>query len=337
MADEKTSKGTLSGAFPVPKGALLAAVILLIVEFGAARQDWLWDWSGHTPAGIVAAMDRQVITPAQPPKVLVMGSSRIRDGVAPRDLESTLGLQQGDVLNVALSQGTPKDALLLYTRHREKFAKASVVVLGLEDWYVNAGYPPTDRQRRNYTLSERLEGFTSDHYPSLIAGWAWRTYDARRSVKRLAQYVTRGRQRDIKVSDDGRVVWREETGDRGPSKINVARVADRYMGHWKFKTLELEAIKDLEEMVKADGSRLMLFQPPLRNAYIDYVEAEHAKRINQYRDAIKDLGIEMLFGERGSDFGLEEELFYDYGHCTPAGATIITRRLGEWLKAQGVR
>lgn len=332
MADKSSKpEGTLTGAFPLPKGAIFAAVMLLGLELGVARQDWLWDWSGQTPSGVMAAVERQVIEPRPAPTVLVMGSSRTRDAVAPRVLEEAMHLPEGEVVNVALSHGTPTDALRMYTRHREKLSAAKVLVLGLEDWHVNAGFPPTDRQRRYATLEARWSDFAPTHRPSLIAGWLWRTYDARKPLRRWLLTPLKGRGRAVKLAEDGRMIWRDRRGETGPEEVDVSRMGKTAYGHWQHTRVQIEAIEALAEMARADDTRLVLFQSPWRDAYVDWVLAHHREAFEAYKATVAALPLDKILFERASALGMAEVDFYDYGHPAPRGARRISELLGERL------
>ena len=80
-----------------PWGALLAVALLLAVEFGLARRDWIWGWWPRSESGVIDAIETQVIAQSDAPSVLFLGSSRVRDAVSPREVEKQLGLKRGAV------------------------------------------------------------------------------------------------------------------------------------------------------------------------------------------------------------------------------------------------
>ncbi len=148
MSRSSTSSSNTGGRHSVvPKGALFAVVILLAVEVGIARQDWLWDLVLASPSGNITALEEQVNQGADP-TVVVMGSSRVRDGISPRQLETELNLHEGSVLNLAVTNGSTFDALTIYRRNRDTLSKAKLLIVGIEDRTYNAGWPPHDRDRR---------------------------------------------------------------------------------------------------------------------------------------------------------------------------------------------
>ncbi|MFN3202877.1 MAG: hypothetical protein ACE366_31080 [Bradymonadia bacterium] len=325
---------TLQGSFPLPKGFCLAAAILLVVELAVARPGWVWSWNNKTYVGVMEAVERQVIAQRPTPKVLVMGSSRPRDAVAPDVVAQAMGLPAGAVMNVALAQGTPRDALAMYTRHRGRLSGAEVLLLGLDDWQLNAGYPPLDRAMRAYGLSERLQGHAMIHQPKLIAGWVWKTYDIRRPLRRMLSSLHQTQNHDVKLASDGRIV-RKSKGPKGPETFDVAASGRRYLKHWQLNTLAIEHVQTLKRMTEEDGVQLLIFEAPLRDRYVDWVEQHRPQAWGEYREALASLSIDGHLEPRASAFGLMPTDFYDYGHVTPHGAEVFSAQLGRWLLEAG--
>ena len=139
VLDIGTYRGSARGLRPW--GMLLALSLLLAFEFGLARRDWIWGWWPKSESGVIDAVERQVIAEAEAPAVLFLGSSRVRDAVSPREVEEQLGLRRGTVLNLAVTNGTPFDALTLYRRNREKLRSAKVAFFGVEVFQVDGARP----------------------------------------------------------------------------------------------------------------------------------------------------------------------------------------------------
>src|SRR5882762_9647086 len=121
-----------------PAGAITALVVLLLIDVFVARTDWIWARAPDSQGGMLDAVEAMIIRPAPPPRVLIMGSSRIHDAVLPRTMERILGLSEGTVLNLGISAGTPFDALTLYRRNRDQLRHAKAIVIGTDDWQMNA-------------------------------------------------------------------------------------------------------------------------------------------------------------------------------------------------------
>jgi hypothetical protein len=311
----------------------LALAILLAVEFGLARQDWVWSWVPASNSGVVDAMESQVIAQAPAPQVLLMGSSRIRDGVAPRLLEQELGLPEGSALNLGLTRGTPYDAALLYRRNRDRFRGADLLVVGVEDWSFNAALSPNERYRRFASLPQRVGVYDEDWTRSLVAGWFWRTYDAQGPLRRLLKSAVKGRKSKLPLAEDGRVKWRAKEKEVGPAQVDVSLDLKRfYRGYTRRQGLE-DQLRDLVAMAREDDTQVILVQVPLRDAYLEQARQEYPEGLALYREALASFeGVPQEIWWGSSALGIQQDWFYDYGHLTPPGAAVFTAALAERVR-----
>jgi hypothetical protein len=317
----------------LPRGALLALLLLLAVELGLARQERLWSWVPASNSGVVDAIERQVITPAQAPQVLLMGSSRVRDGVAPRQLEAALHLPEGAVLNLGLTRGTPWDAALLYRRNRDKLKQARLLVVGVEDWSFNAAVSPNERYRRFASLSDRVGVYNPDWTRSLVVGWIWRTYDAQGPLRNLLTSALKGRPKDLPIAPDGRVQWRKKESDTGPKDLDLSLDVERAFRKFEVTDGLNDQLRDLIALAREDGLTVVLVQVPLRDAYIDLAAQKYPDALARYRDNLRHFSdTPQLIYERASDLGISPEWYYDYGHLTAPGARVFTDRLAADLR-----
>ena len=142
----------------------MAVTLLTVFEFAVARADWFWGWIPFSQVGVIDALERQVL-PKSEPLILFMGSSRVRDAIAPRTLEKRLRLPRGSVLNVGLTMGTPFDAKILYERNRDKLSRAQLVFFGVEPFQLDVHNRPTERILRYGSLSDRLKFMSRDDEP----------------------------------------------------------------------------------------------------------------------------------------------------------------------------
>lgn len=98
------------------------------------------------PGQPLMALEEQVIAPAPPPTVVILGSGPVREAVQSRQLEDELGLPVGSVLNLGIAAGTANDALTLYERNRVKLQQARWLVVAVNGWDLPAsaeGTTPT--------------------------------------------------------------------------------------------------------------------------------------------------------------------------------------------------
>jgi len=320
-----------------PVGVMAALVLLMLFDLAVARRDTVWSWFPRSQSGIVDVLESKVIAKAQHPMVLVMGSSRIRDAVIPRRLAQNLGLPDQSVLNLGLTAGTPFDALMLYQRNRRTLSRAQWLVLGVEDWYVNTHRAPNQRDRRFAGLQDRVGIFTWPDTLKLLLGWVWRTYDARVLIH---QYVSRWdvpSQLTLPISEDGRVVWRQEELDIGPDAVKVSGRVEYIYKQFIPGMGRLRQLRRLIERAQEDGLQVMIIQLPLRDAYIDQVQAKHGWAYQAYRDLMKSFAdtlhdCPVYMFEKASEIGMPPNYFYDYGHMTVRGAEVMTDRLAQLMR-----
>lgn len=307
-------------------------VLLLAVEIGVARQDWVWDHVLGSAGGIITALERQVIAGSSP-KVVVMGSSRVRDGVVPRQLEAELGLHDGDVLNLAVTTGTTFDALTLYRRNRPVLSKAKILVVGIEDRTFNAGWPPNDRDRRYMTLSERIGPYDGEHTLSLLAGWVWRTYDARGPIQATIKSLAKGREAALPITADGRVKWRDDEVEVGPAALLDPKAYERFYARWQPTDGRKKFLETLVAMAAEDGLRVLVIKVPWRAEHLDLIRKHHPDKLAEYRRrAASVTGAEVVLWDDPADVGMRDDQFYDYGHPTTRGAALLTTALAAELK-----
>ncbi len=318
----------------VPAALLLSLALLLAVEFGLARQDWVWGWIAQSPSGIFDAIEQQLIIPARDPAVIIMGSSRVQGAAGPRILEQALDLPNGSVLNLAMTSGRPFDALMLYERNRDKLSKARVLVFEVAEFQFNGGFSPSERERRFATLDQRLSLYDSRNTLDMTVGWVWRTYDAQGPLRRLLKSAVSPPITELKITEDGCVDWRTETLERGPLDYDVAPEVKSMYHRFSLSQARVDNLRRLIELAQADGLKVILIQTPVRDTFVDLVNASHAEQYASYVQATDNLtpGLPVQRWWRASELGIAPTDYYDYGHLTRSGTRIFTLALADRLK-----
>jgi hypothetical protein len=93
---------------------------------------------------------------------------------------------------------------------------------------------------------------------------------------------------------------------------------------------------ELIALARADGLDVVVVQMPLRDAYVEQAQRRYPDALRQYAELLGSLGPEVAVWryDRASSLGIQDRWFYDYGHMTTRGAEVMTRALGERLKAR---
>lgn len=308
-------------------GLAWAIVLLLAVEFGLARQDWFWTKVG---VSAVEEIEQLMIAPAQQPLVVAMGSSRIEYGLAPRVMEASLGLPEGSVLNVAMGGGTAFDALTMYRRNRDKLSQAKLLIVGIDDWYYNAGWPVNPRDARFATWSERLEDYESPVREKLLFGWLWHTTELQVVASTFIRATALPQ--PLVLEPDGRMIKQH---DPALTRDNVLPMAEVFYGSYQFQMTRHKQLQKLIDLADEDGLQVLVVQVPLRDEYIDLVQSRWPAEWRRYRETAETLkGATVLLYGKGSAVGMGDADIYDYGHCTAEGAAKFTRLLAKEVDAR---
>lgn len=316
----------------------LCLALLASIEFGIARRDAIWGRIGKSPSGAENALHTVAEQWPVVPKVVILGSSRIRDALAPAILAKSLHLEAHDVINLGITTGGPLDALRFYERHRARWAQAQELIIGVEDWWLDGNKVPTERERRHATLRDRwCNGYPFDIQLDLTVGWCWRTYDARNPLRRLLKSSVLGSREDVPVEADGRLRWRPE-GDVpvSPSISEIHAWVDTVYRDFRVEPRRLRPLDQLLPLAKQDGLRVWLIQVPLHDAYLARVRNAYANPYRLYREEVErradrdSVRVEVF--EEGSSLGIGHDDFFDYGHLKASGAARFSQRFGELVR-----
>ncbi len=318
------------------RAPLLTVAILLGVELGIVRSGYLWKRAPNTMVGAFTAVEQNVLTKATPPKVVFLGSSRMRDAVAPRDLEAVMGLPRGAVLNLGLTGGTPYEARLFYERHRPLLAQARVIVVGVEDWYWNEGTPRNEVERHFATFGDRLRWVEQRHELGDLVGGVWRTVELQDPLTRFGMSFVKG-VKTVRFHDD-RMVWRAPSDVRqlGPATTDIVGPIEHNMQAFKLGPGYEGSLRVLLRAAREDGVRVVLTQLPLRAAYVDELEKRYPKMAPFMKERVealaRELDADVALYARGTDLGILDDRFYDYGHFSEGGSQEMNAVWAELLR-----
>ncbi len=320
---------------------LLALALLLAVEFLAVRSGWIWSATPQSATGAFDALERHVIAKSARPAVVFFGSSRMRDAIMPRRLAKAAGLAPASVMNLGITTGNPFDAVRFYQRNRDRLKHSCIFVVGIEDWYLNGESSPTHRDRRFATLGERLNEFPSQFRLSLLAGWIFRTYDARALIQsflwtRTLSIFTGDDPSRVWLTEDGRIRWRSAETETGPDvDPEVGATADGLVRGYTKDGYLFRALRRFIDLARSDGVRVLVTRVPLRQTYLDYIAARHSGFLRAYEAETASLrNAEILQRDEPSGWGLVPGDFYDYGHLALRGARKYSERFGRLLKTE---
>jgi len=320
------------------RALLLCLALLLLLEFGAARRDWVWRIDPRRPVGIMLAVEDEIIAPADDARVILLGSSVMRDAVLPRVFEEAAGLPRGSVLNTSLPNATPFDFELLYERNRAVFSRARLLVIGVEDWYFYDEPGVPERYQRWASLRDRLTDYSGSARLPLLVSWLWQTYAARQAlaVDGIAAALS-GERADV-IGDDGRTRWRPEEQALGSDTFDLSAYQAR-LRERQWNDGQVRYLRRLLQLAAGDGVPVLVVRLPMRAAAFELrgrIDPEAEERLQQ---ALHDAGVgegsvRLLDVPVGAAAGLEERHFLDERHLGTRGAELFTRYLATWTAAE---
>jgi hypothetical protein len=330
-----------SGDEPGPKlstaskrALLLCLGILLLLELGAARRDWVWNLDPRRPVGIFQAVEKEIISPAEDIRVVVLGSSVMRDGILPRAFEVAAGLPEESVLNTSMPNATPFDFVVLYERNRDELGGARLLIVGIEDWYFYEEPDVSERYHRWARLSDRLADYGGTDRLPLLVSWVWKTYAARNALALEGLGAALSGNRAEVVGPDGRVYWRPEEEATGSTAFDLGGYEDR-LATRQWRDRPVRYLARLLELAAADDVPVALVRMPMRDAALrlrGQVDPDAEPRLQAAIAAAlsADTRAGFLDFPAATSAGLEERHFLDERHLGTDGAEVFTRMLAAW-------
>lgn len=307
--------------------------MLLLLEFGAARRDWLWRLDPRRPVGILLAVEDEIIAPAEDVRVVALGSSVMRDALLPRAFEQAAGLPEGSVLNLSLPNATPFDFVLLYERNRDVISGARLLLVGIEDWFFYEEPGVSERYHRWASLGDRLADYEGSARLPVLVSWGWKTYAARQAfaIDGLTAAV-RGQRADV-IGDDGRTSWRPDEQETGSGTFDLASYEAR-LGEREWRDRQVRYLGELVELATSDGVPIVIVRMPMRASAFrlrQQVDPQAESRLQQAMAAAAPGAL--LDFPTGDAAGLEERMFLDERHLGTAGARAFSGVLAGWAAA----
>lgn len=320
------------------RALLLCLAVLLVLEVGVARRDWVWRIDPRRPVGIMLAVEDEIIAPADDARVIILGSSVMRDAVLPRVFEEAAGLPRGSVLNTSLPNATPFDFVLLYERNRDTFAHARLILVGVEDWYFYEEPGVPERYQRWASLGDRLADYSGNARLQVLVSWLWKTYAARQALAIDGIAAALRGERTQVIGEDGRTRWRPEEQALGPETFDLSAYEAR-LHERQWRDRQVRYLGRLLQIAATDGVPVAVVRLPMRAAAFDMRRRLDPEAENRLQQALRTAGVgagatRLLDVPVGAAAGLEERHFLDERHLGTRGAELFTRYLAAWAVSE---
>jgi hypothetical protein len=260
-------------------------------------------------------------------RVLIMGSSRMRDGVVPAVLAQELRLSEEQVTNVSYAAGTVYDLLLMLRRKPSVMDGVEVVIVDAEPWSLN---DLTALSRRTHFL----------RYATLTERFAYRTGNMRDTVEAVGSFVW-----PYLVDRRSLMQWLGGPAAHGvrpaprygerPAQYSPLAAAQEHMSEFSFSNRMAEMWQEAAAALNRRGVRMLVVQPPANTIYITWIKQHQGGAYLRYRTFIQGLsapGVLVRLYEMPSELGMQDDVFADYGHFTREGAERFSRHLAGLVR-----
>src|SRR5436190_15151835 len=105
----------------VPKTLLAVAGVVIALELAVRAVPEKSLVPKASRQGEIFFIEEKVLPKFPAPRILLLGSSRMRRAIVPRQLDQQLGLPEGSTLNLGLAYARVYESLYLYERNEAKF------------------------------------------------------------------------------------------------------------------------------------------------------------------------------------------------------------------------
>lgn len=313
--------------------------ILIGLEIGVFRQRWFWAAEPRSDVGIYYVLEDMARSSKVRPKILIFGDSRMRLGVDAFLLEQELGLKRGEVMNFALTAGTPWDTKLFFKRNPWLLDSLQLILYQPSDWQFNENFPPTSRVKHFATLGERIEYKDFETACELVAGYFLQTVAAKDvfkgNIKRVGSTIikklTNKYTKDLPLVDTvtGQIRWMIKEQYTGPDTVDITADISSFYKKFEYSQRVENDLTDIINLSKDRKIKFVLVDIPVREIYVQTAESKYGRYSKKYLTRLEALCKEFDVFQIGdsatkNEALITENLFYDYGHLTLEGKKRFT-------------
>jgi hypothetical protein len=347
-----TSSSKPAGRRRVTPWVLVGVLVILIgLEIGIFRQRWFWAAEPRSDVGIYYALEDMARSSKIRPKILIFGDSRMRSGVDAFLLEQELGLKRGEVVNLALTAGTPWDVKLFLARNPWLLDSARLILYQPSDWQFNEYFPPINRVKRFATLQDRARYKDFGTASELVTDYFLQTAAAKEvfkgQVNSLGSRLIKTLLGKYKKAPDlvdvrtGRIRWRVNEAETGPDSVDIEKDITSFYKDFQYSARVEDDLKKTIEQAQGKGIRFVFVDIPVRDIYVSEAVSKYPRHYNEYNQKIHALSRRyniVFLGDSDTKAmaGIAENYFYDYGHLALKGERAFTLWLAKAIRSDSL-
>jgi hypothetical protein len=337
--------------FGKPKTVLSIVVLLgalLAVEI-VVRSPGFWTFDPQSTTGTVSSTADFTLARAPEPKIVFLGSSRVRYSVSPKVVAESFGLAEEEVASIGFDWGKPIDYLAIYQDNREVFQNADLLVIevGARAFNWQTEWKQTKpRFRQHAGLWDRLRVPDSNDKLDMTVGWFWKTWDTRHVLRSYAEKTMDGQfsmegfpKPHPPVDELGRMVggrrhWTMYTRDSIPVQLQPEEYPSRYaFKDFDLSEVQLDKLTQLVNLAREDGLEVVIMESPLSPVTIAEIQKNFAEEDALWRIRVEEstglpVTVVLLEHDSCADWKL---CYFDHGHMSSTGSQAYSKLLGDWL------
>lgn len=307
------------------RGLLTAIVLLIILDIGLSRADWPYRRYPLSFVGEFLSKEQALRNNPVAPRIIILGNSRSKAGLIPREMERILGLPEGSVLNLSLASGDHYDNNLFQKRNRQWMKPAPMVVYAVDAFQWNDNLPLSDRFDHFAGLADRLH---LQPNAQTLFGWIFRTEVKTAFYRGMFRRI----QKSVKAKISGETSLPDDTA---VTPAPLGPVQDRitfWYKQFKLSPTRQALVEATIRTAQEDRQQVVVLQLPFRDEYMRELRRSHGTDYDAYLQSVRSLGeVHLAIFERASDCGLSPSDFGDWDHLNDAGSARFTEWWCNWL------
>jgi hypothetical protein len=314
------------------KGIFVGLLILCSFELYLHNDDFLERYRSVFAVG--RAADKINFVAKTQPTMVVMGNSRVDNGINPGVIASSLHLNRGEVFNLGIpGQNTRVLSGVMKILARKKALVSNrlrFVAIGIDETL----FTPEDNLNYSVFFADRLDALFF-HEPVVLLGSVFRMWGYSDNLKGLREP---GRMRDFLIAT---IADREPWGGSVSSNLGYramestlnAQQANSTFIASKYPTLEPSSVayffKAIDELLKNNIKVGVFFTPQYRRSN----PFASAREDDEYQGILRRLrkhGVEIFITPKTTDYSAV--VFSDPGHLNKTGAEKFSRELSAVIQ-----
>ena len=330
-------------SFPKPTkafllGLVLVAAVRVVIGMNSERLNY---FRSNTRDSSFMYIEHFLIGGLKkPPRVVLLGSSRMRYGLLEDVFAETSGISRDEIINAGTSSGTPLDMMWMLKRNPILLEGADLIIMDFNRQMYNQ-QPLRPLFYRFASINDRIMFDRMKDKAEGLADFVFRNYAEKRKINDWLNGLTgKTGRKDILTDYADRGMWKKLLGREVPDHLKPKGAAKGYMGDFAESRMMVRAMNWIAETCQEKNIQLVLLQTPTSSAYKNEIAKVPGGREGneKYFEWLNSYCPPAIFLNQDvpESLGLSDANLVDYGHLDEASAEEMTRIVVKILKQKGL-